>query len=70
MAEKNKPVDNIKSQDEEIDLGSLFKIIGKGITNLFMAIGKFFGILFHLFIILLFFLKNLLTKQALNIPVQ
>jgi len=56
-----------QSQEEEIDLGSVFKIIGKGFINLFNAIGKFFEILFHLFITLLFFLKNNAIKLGLAI---
>ncbi len=55
------------SQEEEIDLGSLFKIIGKGFINLFNAIGKFFTILFHLVITLLFFAKKNAIKIGLAI---
>ncbi len=43
---------------EEVDLGSLFKIIGKGIQNFFKAIGNFFTTLFHYVILFLLFLRN------------
>lgn len=56
-----------QSQEEEIDLGSVFKIIGKGFINLFNAIGKFFTILFHLVVSLLFFLKKNAIKIGLAI---
>ncbi|MCB0476204.1 MAG: hypothetical protein KDC69_11040 [Flavobacteriaceae bacterium] len=53
MATQNNP------QNEEIDLGNLFKVIGKGFSNLFNAIGNFLKGLFHFFILLLiFFRKN------------
>jgi len=44
--------------DEEVDLGSLFKVIGKGFQNLFNAIGQFFKWLFHYFIVFLVFIRN------------
>ena len=43
---------------EEVDLGSLFKIIGKGIQNFFTALWKFFTALYHYFILFLLFLRN------------
>jgi hypothetical protein len=61
MAKQNIP------QDEEIDLGSLFKIIGKGFSNLFNAIGKFFKGILHYFILLLLFLKNHALKLGLAV---
>ncbi|MCG1035331.1 hypothetical protein [Polaribacter sargassicola] len=52
---------NKKNSEEEVDLGSLFVIIGKGFSNLFSFIGSFFKSIFHLIItILIFFKKNVL----------
>jgi len=42
-----------QSQEEEIDLGSLFKIIGKGFLNLFNFIASIFIGLYKVFILLL-----------------
>ena len=56
-----------QSPEEEIDLGSLFKIIGNGFKNLFNAIGKVFLLLFHLVITLLFFLKKNAIKIGLAV---
>ena len=61
MAKQNIP------QDEEIDLGSLFKIIGKGFSNLFNAIGNFFKGILHYLILLLIFLRNHALKLGLAI---
>ena len=61
MAKQNIP------QDEEIDLGSLFKIIGKGFSNLFNAIGNFFKGILHYFILLLLFLRNNALKLGLAV---
>ncbi|MGG8496006.1 hypothetical protein ACQY1Q_06295 [Tenacibaculum sp. TC6] len=45
--------------EEEVDLGSLFVIIGKGISNFFRFIGNIFTSIFYFFVeILLFFKKN------------
>lgn len=44
-------------QEEEIELGSLFVIIGKGFTKLFNFIGSIFKGLFHFIILILLFLK-------------
>lgn len=63
MAKQNIP------QDEEIDLGSLFKIIGKGFSNLFNAIGNFFKGILHYFILLLLFLKSHALKLGLAVIV-
>ena len=52
MAEQKIP------QDSEVDLGNLFKIIGKGFKNLFNAVGQFFKSVFHYLILLLIFLRN------------
>ena len=50
-----------KNNEEEVDLGSLFLIIGKGFTKFFNFIGAIFKGIFHLIIItLIFFKKNIL----------
>jgi hypothetical protein len=50
---------NQKNNEEEVDLGSLFVIIGKGFSSLFNFIGNIFKGIFHGIIsILLFFRKN------------
>ena len=49
---------NQKSNEEEVDLGSLFVIIGKGISNFFNFIGNIFKGLFHAVISSLIFLKE------------
>ena len=48
-------------QDEEIDLGSLFKIIGKGFSNLFNAVGNFFKGILH------YIIANIPKKPCLKI---
>jgi sorbitol-specific phosphotransferase system component IIC len=45
-----------KDNEEEVDLGYLFVIIGKGFSNLFNFIGNFFKGLFHGIISILIFL--------------
>ena len=52
-------------QEEEVDLGNLFKVIGKGISNLLNVILQFFISIFHYFILLLIFLKNHAIKLGL-----
>lgn len=47
---------------EEIELGSLFIIIGKGFSNFFNFIGTIFKSLFHLIILVLLFLKTNIIK--------
>lgn len=54
MAEKQ----NIP-QNDEVDLGNLFKIIGKGFINLFNAIAGFFSWLFNLLVQLLIFCETI-----------
>ena len=54
-----------QTNNEEVDLGSLFKVIGKGFSNLFKAIGSFFKGVFHYFIVLLIFLRNNAIKLGL-----
>ena len=47
------------NNEEEVDLGSLFVIIGKGFKNFFNFIGSIFKGIFHRFIIqILIFCKN------------
>ena len=54
-------------QEDEIELGSLFKIIGKGFQNLFKAIGQFFKMIFHYLILSLLFLRNNALKLGIAI---
>ena len=51
--------------NEEVDLGNLFKIIGKGFKNLFNAVGQFLKSIFHYFILLLLFLRNNALKLGI-----
>ena len=51
-----------QKQEEEIELGSLFVIIGKGFAKLFNFIGSIFKGLFHFFILTLLFLKKNIIK--------
>lgn len=51
----NQPKNN---NEEEVDLGSLFLIIGKGFTKFFNFIGSIFKGIFHAFIIVLLFIKT------------
>jgi len=53
-------VDKPQTNEEEVDLGSLFVIIGKGFSNLFQWIGKIFKGVFHFIISILLFLKQYL----------
>ncbi len=53
--------------NEEVDLGNLFKVIGKGFQNLFNAIARFFKAIFHYFISLLLFLRNNALKLGISI---
>ncbi len=52
-------------QNEEVELGSLFKIIGKGFQNLFKAIGNFFKAILHYIISFLAFIRNNALKLGL-----
>lgn len=54
----NQPNDN----EEEVDLGSLFVIIGKGFSRFFNFIGSIFKGIFHVFISILLFLKKNIIK--------
>jgi len=61
MAEQNIP------QDQEIDLGSLFKVIGRGFQNLFRAIVHLFRVILHSVISTLLFLRNNSLKLGIAI---
>ena len=50
------------NNEEEVDLGSLFVIIGKGFSNLFNFIGSIFKGIFHILISILLFFKIHFTK--------
>ena len=50
---------------EDIELGSLFIIIGKGFSNLFNFIGTIFKGIYHLLILLLLFIRENIVKLAL-----
>ncbi len=47
-----------KPKDEEVDLGSLFTLIGRGFSKLFSFIGSLFISLFHFLIIVLLFVRR------------
>ena len=51
-----------KNNEEEVDLGSLFVIIGKGFKNFFNFIASIFKGIFHFLIITLLFFKEHLLK--------
>ncbi|WP_299670589.1 hypothetical protein [uncultured Polaribacter sp.] len=51
-----------KNNEEEVDLGSLFVIIGKGFSKFFNFIGNIFKGIFHVFISILIFLKENIIK--------
>jgi hypothetical protein len=53
---------NQKNNEEEVDLGSLFVIIGKGFSNLFNFIGNIFKGVFDFIISILLFLKENFIK--------
>lgn len=55
---------NQKQNDEEVDLGSLFMIIGKGFKNFFNFIGNIFKGIFHILILFLLFVKKHFIKFA------
>jgi len=55
----NQQKENSKNNnEEEVDLGSLFTIIGKGFSKFFNFIGNIFKGIFHFFISILIFLKE------------
>ena len=55
------------NNEEEIDLGSLFVIIGKGFKNFFNFIGSIFKGAFHFLISILLFFKKHFIKLAIAI---
>ena len=50
------------NEEEEVDLGSLFVIIGKGFSNFFNFIGNIFKGIFHFLITILIFLRENILK--------
>lgn len=58
MSTNNKPLNTDHNNQEEVDLGSLFLIIGKGFSNFFSFIANIFKGIFHLFISMFLFLKE------------
>jgi len=57
---------NQKNNEEEVDLGSLFVIIGKGFSNLFNFIGNIFKGIFHFVISVLIFFKQNIIKIGVS----
>lgn len=57
------------SQEEEIDLGSLFKVIARGLSNFLAAVKRVFLAVFHYFILLLLFVKSNIKKLGLAIVI-
>ncbi|WP_299012646.1 hypothetical protein [uncultured Polaribacter sp.] len=53
---------NTQNNNEEVDLGSLFVIIGKGFSKLFNFIGNVFKSIFHAVISILIFIKENIIK--------
>lgn len=51
-----------KINEEEVDLGSLFVIIGRGFSRFFNFIGSIFKGIFHVIILILIFLKENIIK--------
>jgi len=51
-----------KSNEEEVDLGSLFVIIGRGFSKFFNFIGSIFKGIFHAIILILIFIKENFLK--------
>jgi hypothetical protein len=56
---------NQKNNEEEVDLGSLFLIIGRGFSKLFSFTGSVFKRVFNFSIITLIFLKENIVKIAI-----
>lgn len=56
---------NQKQNEEEVDLGTLFAIIGRGFNNFFNFIGNIFKGLFHLLTLFLLFVKKHFIKFAI-----
>ena len=55
-----------QNNDEELDLGSLFTVIGKGFRNFFNSIGNIFRGIFHrlIFVINLYITNNKYSIQS------
>jgi len=58
-----------QNNEEEVDLGSLFIIIGNGFKKLFNFIGSIFKGLFHFFILILLFLRKHAIKFIIAVVV-
>ena len=56
-----------QNNDEEVDLGSLFTVIGKGFKNFFNFIGNIFKGIFHILILILLFLKLHILKFSVAV---
>ena len=56
-----------QNNDEEVDLGSLFTVIGKGFKNFFNFIGNIFKWIFHRLILILLFLKLHILKFSVAV---
>jgi len=59
------PTNQKNNEEEEVDLGSLFVIIGKGFSNLFNFITNIFKGIFHILISVLIFLKENIIKISI-----
>ena len=62
MSNNNQTTNKTNNNEEEVDLGSLFVIIGKGFSNFFNFIGNIFKGIFRLIISILIFLKTNIVK--------
>ena len=58
MSTNQQPINTSDNKEEEVDLGSLFLIIGKGFSRLLNFIRSIFKGFFHFFITILLFLKG------------
>ena len=56
-----------QNNDEELDLGSLFTVIGKGFRNFFNSIGNIFRGIFHRLILILIFFKSHILKFTIAV---
>jgi len=59
--------ENQQNKDEEVDLGSLFLIIGNGFKKFFNFIGRIFKGIFHFLILILLFLKENIIKLSIAV---
>ena len=57
---------NQQNKEEEVDLGSLFVIIGNGFKKFFQFIGKIFTGIFHFCIQILLFIKENIIKLGIS----